>query len=297
MEEVAKQIYIETTYDEINVGAIVTPTGVICVDVPSYARDARDWAARMHRLSPYPVQNIILTDACGDRILNTRWLNAPIIMHQAAADRLKSYDKKYPQSLLESLAIRNPHRGRELSNGPVEHATASFSGEIVIYRHGLTIELKHAGGPTRGNAWVCLPQHKVIFAGDTLMLDRHPHSAERSTQQWIDSLQEMLKLVDTHTVVPGRGNIVTKEGIQATIEYLQMMFETVTAYVEAEQSRESLSTLVPNFLNLFPIGAHPIDWVRDQVENSLGNMYDEVKSGVESEEQYQQENIVEEDQQ
>ena len=297
MEEVAKQIYIETTYDEVNVGAIVTPTGVICIDVPSYARDARDWAARMHRLSPYPVQNIILTDACGDRILNTRWLNAPIIMHQKAADHLKSYDKKYPQSLLESLAIRNPHRGRELSNGPVEHATASFSGEIVIYRHGLTIELKQAGGPTLGNQWVCLPQHKVIFAGDTLMLDRHPHSAERSNLAWIASLKEMQMLVDTHTIVPGRGNLVTKDSIQASIDYLETMLETVTAFAETDQPREMLSTLVPNFLNLLPIGAHPIDWVRDQVEISLGNMYDEVKFTGNSEEQYQKTNIVEEDQQ
>lgn len=298
MEEVAKQIYVETIYDEVNVGAIVTPTGVICIDVPSYARDARDWAARMHRLSPYPVQNIILTDSNGDRILNTRWLNAPIIMHQGSAETLQNFEKKYPQSLLESLSIRNPHRGRELSNGPVERATTSFSGEIIIFRHGLTIELKHAGGPTDGNLWVCLPQHNLIFTGDTLMLDRHPHLTSQSSSAWIDSLKELLTLVDTHTIIPGRGENVTKDNIQSSLNVLQAMRDTVTAYIDADQPRETLSTLVPNFLNLFPIGSHPIDWVRDRVENSLVNMYDEVKFIREPEEKYRQiNNEVIEDQQ
>ena len=277
MDEVAKQIYVETEYDEVNVGAIVTPTGVICIDAPSYARDARDWAARMHRLSPYPVQNIILTDANGDRILNTRWLNAPIIMQQAAAAKLKSYEKKYPQALLESLSIRSPHRGRELSNGPVEHAKMSFSGETILLRHGLQIELLHRGGPTGGNCWVHLPEQKVVFVGDTLMLDMHPHMSARGGPEWLESLAELRPMLKTHTVVAGRGGTPTVEHIDAIVNYLTRMQQTVENHFESGKSIDTISKHSAEFMQMFPLGTRPREWVRSRIVESLGYWHDEVE--------------------
>ncbi|HFQ94131.1 MAG TPA: hypothetical protein ENK32_08995, partial [Anaerolineae bacterium] len=76
MEQIANNIYVETNYEGVNVGAIVTPKGVIAIDAPSYTRQARDWAMRLNALHPKGIQYTILTDWHGDRILNTRWLNA-----------------------------------------------------------------------------------------------------------------------------------------------------------------------------------------------------------------------------
>lgn len=276
--EVANQVYIETYYDGVNVGAIVTPTGVIGVDVPSYAKDARDWAARMHRLSPYPVQQLILTDASGDRVLNTRWLNAPLMMHQFAADSLRSYEKKYPQAFIESLSQRNPHRGRELNNGPVEHPTMSFSGEIVMFKHGQRVILKHAGAPTKGGCWVILPERGILFAGDTLMINTHPHLASPSSKEWIASLIDLKEMIGKYRVVPGRGERATEEGIDASIAYLQEMREVVSVHIEADKPRDMLQTALPRFLGQFPLGTLPAEWVMQQIRLSLGYLYDEVKS-------------------
>lgn len=284
MEEVAKQVYIETAYDGVNVGALVTPTGVLCVDVPSYARDARDWAARMHRLSPYPVQQIVLTDSHGDRILNTRWLNAPIAMHSEAAKVLRSFDKRFPQHLLESLSARNPHRGRELSTGPVEHATTNFSGEIVMFRHGQQIVMKAAPGPLKGSAWVILPDRGVLFAGDTLVVDTHPIVGNRTSEAWLTTLAELRKMVKSHTVLTGRGPVLfagsaeSTRAIDAVENYLRDMRARIEAHVEAGRSREAIVTYIPEFFGRFPLQTLPADWVRQQIKLSLGNVYDEVQS-------------------
>ena len=284
MEEIAKQVYVETAYDGVNVGAMVTPTGVLCIDVPSYARDARDWAARMHRLSPYPVLNIILTDSNGDRVLNTRWLNAPIIMQQASADVLAGYDKRFPQLLLESLSARNPHRGRELSSGPVEHPTMSFSGEVVMFKHGQQIVLHSAPGPNPGTAWVMLPERGVIFAGDTLMVDSHPLLAAGTSGAWLASLEKLRGYARTHTIVPGRGPaLLSGDGsaiaaIDSCVDYLNAMRARVQAHIDAELPVESIVTHIPEFMAKFPLGMLPIDWVRQQIKLSLGFIYDEVQS-------------------
>jgi hypothetical protein len=36
MEEIAEGVFVETKYEGVNVGAIVTELGVVCVDAPSY---------------------------------------------------------------------------------------------------------------------------------------------------------------------------------------------------------------------------------------------------------------------
>ncbi len=294
MEEVAKQVYVETAYDGVNVGALVTPTGVLCVDVPSYARDARDWAARMHRLSPYPVQQIVLTDSHGDRVLNTRWLNAPIAMHTEAAKVLRGYDKRFPQHLLESLSARNPHRGRELSTGPVEHATTSFSGEIVMFRHGQQIIMKAAPGPLKGSAWVLLPDRGFVFVGDTLVVDTHPIIGDRTSQAWLSTLTELRKLVKDNTILTGRGPVLfagSEESIQAidAVEnYIRDMRARIETHVEAKRVREAIVTYIPEFFGRFPLQSLPPDWVRQQIKVSLGNIYDEVQSVFEEDE-----NVVE----
>lgn len=284
MEEIAKQVYVETVYDGVNVGAMITPTGVICVDVPSYARDARDWAARMHRLSPYPVLNIILTDSSGDRILNTRWLNAPIIMQQGSADLLGTYEKRYPQHLMESLAQRNPHRGRELSGGAVEHPTMSFSGEMVMFKHGQQIVFHSAIGPNPGTAWIILPERGVLFAGDTLMADTHPLFAAGTSAEWLKTLDALRPYARTHTIMPGRGPVMLAgsgdaiAAIDASVAYIKALRERVSQHIQVGLPKESLTTYVLEFLAKFPLGSLPKEWMEQQIQNSLDYLYDEVQS-------------------
>lgn len=278
MQEITRQVFVETEYDEVNVGAIITQTGVICIDVPSYARDARDWAARMHRLSPYPVQHVLLTDASGDRVLNTRWLNAPLTVHRFGADLLRSYDKKFPQAMIDSLSARNPHRGRELNGTQVESPITNFTSEIVMYKHGRAITLRHVGGPTLGNSWIILPKSDIIFAGDTLMLDTHPHLAAPTSRAWMASMATLRDKLPTHTIVPGRGKDVSADAINSSIRYLEKMQERVAILLNEQEPRESTAHYIDEFIGLYPLNSHPVHWVQQYIRASLGHIYDELKA-------------------
>ena len=78
MNQIAPNIFVETKYDGVNVGAIHTNDGVIAIDAPSYTRQARDWALQLGAVHHKSIQNLVLTDYNGDRILNSRWFNAPL---------------------------------------------------------------------------------------------------------------------------------------------------------------------------------------------------------------------------
>ena len=278
MNELAKNVFVETNYIGVNVGAILTYKGPIAVDTPTFPRDARDWAMRLHRLSQYPLQFVILTDYNGDRTMNTRWLSAPSITHTQTAVRLNSYDKRYPLAFSESLNTRYPDRGREFNATAVERPAISFGEKLALFKGNREVCLIAAPGPTAGNIWVYVPDTAVLFTGDTLVTNTHPLLIDGSCQQWLKSLDMLAHWPQPlQSIVPGRGPICDQDAIQPIHNFLSQMQERARHHWQTQQSREELSRYVPEFINQFPLGDLPNDWVKRQIRQSLERVYDEIK--------------------
>lgn len=278
MQEIAENVFIETEYEGVNVGAVRTRRGIIAIDVPSYPRQARDWAMRLHALSPRSVQYVILTDYHGDRILNSRWLNAPVVAHEATADRLRSYDKRYPQTLIESLASRNPELGRELSQSPVEHASMSFTNLMQLWKGGVEIQLFATPGPTAGSIGVYLPSSGVMFTGDCVVTNMPPLLIEADTAVWLQTIQQIQNWSDpVHHIVPGRGKPADFASVTAVANYIQSMRQRLQAHIAEQRPREEIQAYLLDFLNAYPNPPAPHDWLRKQVKYSLDHVYDEIQ--------------------
>jgi glyoxylase-like metal-dependent hydrolase (beta-lactamase superfamily II) len=280
MEQIAENVYVETSYEGVNVGAIVTNQGIIAIDSPSYPRQAREWAMRLHTVSLHPILFVILTDYHGERVLNARWLNAPVIAQQVTADKLASYDKRYPAHLLDNLAARNPQRGRELGNGPVERAAMSFSNDLHILKGGIQLWLLTAPGPTTGNTWVYLPSKGVLFAGDTVTTHCHPFLLEGTSRLWLETLQRLQTWpAPLQAVVPGRGPITRQECVVPMSAYLGQMRERVQCHIAEGKPREGTAVYISEFLLMFPPNGLPDEWLRQQIKQSLDHVYDEIQLG------------------
>ena len=278
MEQLTPNIYIETKYDGVNVGALLTPHGTISIDVPSYPRDARDWAMQLHHLNKDPLQHLILTDYHGDRILNARWLGSSIIAHQATADKLNVYDKRFPQSLLESLLVRNPEKGRDLNNSPVEKPAISFSKLLYLTRSNYRIELIEAPGPNPGSIWVYLPNERILFVGDSLVVNQHPIMTEANSKAWLQTLDRLADLASNLiAIVPGRGPVAGLRDIMPLQNYIQLMQERIQKHIQDGMTREETAVYIPEFLSMFPIHHLPTDWVKRQIKLSLARVYDEIQ--------------------
>ncbi len=278
MQEIAENIFIETEYDGVNVGAVRTRRGIIAIDVPSYPRQARDWAMRLHALSPRSVQYTILTDYHGDRILNARWLNAPVIAHEATANKLRSYDKRYPQSLLESLSSRNSELGRELSQSPVENASMSFTQIMHLWKGGTELQLFALPGPTEGSIGVYLPKKGVLFTGDCVVTDMPPLLIEADTAVWLQTIQQIQNWPKPiRHIVPGRGNLCAMEAATAVANYIQTMRQQLQNHIADQLPKEEIQNYQQNYLAQFPNPPLPPEWLKKQVKYSLDHVYDEIQ--------------------
>jgi glyoxylase-like metal-dependent hydrolase (beta-lactamase superfamily II) len=278
MEEISDGIFVETGYEGVNVGAILSKKGVICIDTPSYPRDARDWAMKVERLQSRPIRYIILTDCNGDRILNTRWLNAPIITHRYSAEKLAGFEKRYPQNMLESLSKRNPKQGRELSYGPVERASISFSHRMEIFTEYHHILLNHLPGPSAGSLVVEVVNQRVIFTGDILVQGTYPALAELDLDNWILSLNHLLDLTreDNFMLIPGRGIVTSNDTARAMLAYLDRLRVAVRRHIAEGLPRVALKNQVGPLLDDFPSEEFLQDWAFCQIQMALERIYDEL---------------------
>jgi glyoxylase-like metal-dependent hydrolase (beta-lactamase superfamily II) len=282
MEELAENIFVETSYEGVNVGAIVTKGGIICIDAPSYPRDARHWVTRLSQLNSRPIKFVILTNANGDRILNTRWLDAPIIAHNKAAEKLNNYDKRYPQHLLDSLGHRNPMAGKELVNGPVDKAAVTFNKSISVIADDYHIILSHRPGPSPDNIWAYIPETGILFTGDSVSVDMPPLIADICCVDWLHSLNESINNHDIQSLVPGRGDITTpEEAIPPLVDYLNYIEENVRQIILEDKRREAITFLEETLLSKFPVGDLPDDWLQKQIRLGLERVYNEIKSTIE----------------
>jgi glyoxylase-like metal-dependent hydrolase (beta-lactamase superfamily II) len=282
MQEIAENIFVETAYEGVNVGAVVTKGGIICIDAPSFPRDARHWVTRLSQINPRPIKFVILTNAHGDRILNTRWLDAPIIAHDHAAEKLNNYDKRYPQNLLDSLGQRNPMAGKELVNGPVDRAAVTFDNAITVMAGDYHIVLTHAPGPSPGNIWAYIPETGILFTGDSITVNEPPLLAEICCAEWLNTLNHSITQFDIQALVPGRGDIsVPETALPPMIEYLNYIEENIRQMIIDGKKRESTIFLEEILLSKFPLGDLPLEWVQRQIRVGLERVYNEIKSTIE----------------
>jgi len=276
MQEISSGVFFESHYEGVNVLAILTDEGVICVDVPSYPRDARDWVSKVGRLHGRGVRYLILSDYHGDRILNCRWLTVPIICSQPTADRLGAYDKRYPQSLLESLSQRNPPLGRELASGPVDQAAVSFTGKMTFHLGRRTINLEHRPGPNAGSIWLSWPDADIVVTGDSVVSASHPPLGEALLDQWLESLKALLsREYATSLIVPGRGELCGPETVLQMIDYLESVEVMVSQHIAEGRSRQELSRQIPEIAALFA-SVDATEWTEREIGLGLRRVYDQM---------------------
>jgi glyoxylase-like metal-dependent hydrolase (beta-lactamase superfamily II) len=275
MQEIASGVFFETGYEGVNVAAILTDEGLIALDVPSYPRDAQDWVSRLKRLHGRGVRYLILSDHHGDRILNTRWFGVPIIATRVTAERLGTYDRRYPAPLLESLTQRNPQLGRQLTSGPVDQVDISFGGQMTLHVGRRLITLLERPGPNTGSAWVHLPKSNILFVGDTLVAGAHPPLAELLMDQWLASLEMLKDGPDAPgLVLPGRGEPGGPEPISAMVAYLKLIASIVDQHIDAGGTRPELTDRALDIVDYYPVPDLATDWTRREIVQGLQRLFD-----------------------
>jgi len=187
-----------------NQGFIVTGQGVVLVDSGASRLGAEKIARAIAEVTPQPVKWVINLGGQDHRWLGNDYFashGAEIIALQDTAKTQREYARQQLDGLQRFL-------GKRLQGTRAHVADKLLAGEPASFEladEKLVLSYSNAHFP--GDAILWLPQHKVVFTGDLVYVDRLlavlPWSSVRNAQQ---AFQAMEKLQPEY-IVPGHGHV------------------------------------------------------------------------------------------
>jgi glyoxylase-like metal-dependent hydrolase (beta-lactamase superfamily II) len=272
MEEIAKNVFIETGFQGVTVAAIPWSQGQILIDAPFRSEDIRSWRASLVNLAAGGERILINLDAHYDRTLGSRAMEATLITQEATATAFRS----------RPLTFKNQHLGTgaawEQSNNLITTRWAppeiTFDYSISLHPDGLTLLVEHHPGPMAGSCWVEIPEEKIVLVGDTLPVSQPPFLANADIPTWIASLVELQSpRFSGYTLVSGRGGVTSAAGIQPLLEWLKSVQTKIQQLGERNAPPEETGILVESFLNVFQFPAEHRNQYLDRVKWGLFQNY------------------------
>ncbi|NDJ53353.1 MAG: hypothetical protein GYB68_09755 [Chloroflexi bacterium] len=280
MQEIASNVYIESKFNRITVGAILIEEGWVCIDSPPHPRDARAWKTALSAIASQPIKYLVNTDHHRDRIINNGWFDGQGVAHEETARALLALKPTFVSQAAEDLSI-NDNELVEIASLQLHPPEISFSDQLMLTSNGRQISLLHRPSAAAGSLWVLLPEDQVIFAGDSLTVDRHPYIHHGLTSHWLDLLHEVQAEYAGWTIVPGRGSLLQLDKVARLVDYLEHARQQVRGLVENGRNRGDVSLLLAEFMPRYLYETSTRDNVQKRVKLGLELIYDEIKAEVE----------------
>jgi cyclase len=224
LHEVSEGIYAYVQPDGTwwinNTGFAVGPQGVVAIDSCSTELRTRAFRKVIETVSTAPVRTLVNTHHHGDHTFgNALFPEATIVAHE--------------QTRVEAIAFgparelpwwQNPDWG-EL---PLEPPFLTFTEGIALHFGDLRAEVRHVGTPahTTNDSLVWFPDRATLFCGDLIFHGGTPFLLMGSVAGAVEALDDVVRPLAAHTVVPGHGPVFHDEQPLAdTLDYLRFVLE------------------------------------------------------------------------
>jgi glyoxylase-like metal-dependent hydrolase (beta-lactamase superfamily II) len=202
-------------------GFIVTAQSVVLVDTGGSLADAQAISSAIASVTDKPVLYAINTGGQDHRWFGNAYFRkrgAKIIASGVAANDMRERGAAQLDNARQLL--KESFSGTELAFPDItfqEHYNLPIDGE--------RIELLYTGGAhTPGDIVVWLPQHSIVFAGDTVFTQRLPGVMRGSAERWIRSLEFLRDSLNPDIVVPGHGHVTTMNvALHDSYDYLNFL--------------------------------------------------------------------------
>ncbi len=255
MQRIRDNIFIESNFFGVTVGAIVTPKGIICVDTPTSPGDTRKWRLQLAQLEAGPILYVINTDHNRDRIMGNQWCEAPVVAHSNTYERIAAYPDVYKAHSSQSGGEHE--LVNDLSGVRTVKPTLCLSGEMALIKDRVTCNLIHMGGAADGAIWVDVPSDKVLFVGDTLFAGLHPFLADADIDVWLNNLSELTQpRFNGYTIVAGRKSKRFEyliDEIEYCVSYLTFLREQLSTIADGPMPGYAVSDVVRKLLQRYPV--------------------------------------------
>lgn len=272
MQELAPHIYIETGYAGVTLGAINWAHGLILIDAPFRAEDARSWRSNLLNLGGGVDRLLVNLDAHFDRTLGTRAMDCTIVGQEKMASVFRNRPVTFKAQGNETGAEWESYNGL----GSIRWAPPeiTFSDQMSIHWEADPLILEHHPGPATGAIWALLPGSHVAMVGDAVVPDQPPFLSSADLPAWIESLELLLSpSYRDYLVVSGRGGLVAQQQVRAQLAFLQKVHQQVDTLAQKNGSPEDTAALVSGLMAAFHFPADRTAQYEQRLRHGLKNYF------------------------
>jgi glyoxylase-like metal-dependent hydrolase (beta-lactamase superfamily II) len=248
MQSIAEGIFYEDNYPGVTLGAIILPRGTLMIDAPLRAEDARTWRSVLLTQSRGTHRLLVNLDAHTDRTIGIRHMDCTII---AQRNVLETYENRTTVFKGQPLGSSS-----EWENYPEISGTRwllpnfTYSDQMSLHWSDIEIIIEHHPGPEPGSSWVIVPSKKVVFVGDTILVDQPPYLAKGNLHQWIEAISELrTPRYRDYIIVSGRGGPVNIEYVREQHELFKSLHKRLETLSEKGSSPHETEKLIDSCLD------------------------------------------------
>jgi cyclase len=252
MQEIAPHIYIETAYSGVTLGAIAWDHGIILIDSPLKADDARSWRASMLNMGSNTDRLLVNLDAHVDRTLGVRAMDCTVMGHEEIAEAFRSRPLTFKAQSGESGAEWELYDG--IGNTRWAPPEITFTQNLIIHWNDHPIILEQWTGPAIGSICIRLPEDKIIFIGDMVTPHQPPFLAEADLTTWTDNLVRLAGPdFEEFMIISGRGGLIQQTEVKTQLKFLRRVEQQLETLAAQKAAAEATAQLVPGLLGEFQV--------------------------------------------
>lgn len=250
MKEINENIVIDTTLSGVTVGVIKFPKGVIFIDSPLTPKDVQSWRTTAMKNDSGPSRLHIVLDEHYDRTACVIPIKSPVLAHEKTSKAIQSRPTffRFPTSDTGSEWELYPEVGPMQWINP----EITFTQSMKLELDDDVVELDYHPGPSRGAIWVGMPGPKIIFIGDTAVVEQPPFLENADIEQWLEALA-LLKSdqYKDYTIISGRSGVIERNAIQEQMKFLSTVQKRLEKFsgkaIDSAQLEKVATSLLEEF--------------------------------------------------
>lgn len=275
VQEIADGVFVKLDYDGANVGCILTDEGAVVIDTPMIPAQAKDWAQTVSRLTD-KVMYVFNTDHHRAHILGNQYFDAPIMAHEAAWKEMSNYKDTFIERT-KNLFKKRPEIQKQLDEVQIVKPELSFTGRLIMQRGGREIHFVYLGGHTPATSGVYLPDEKMLFTGDLVVVNEHPSLGQCDSEIWLKKLR-WLRKQKFSMIVPGHGDLCNVEASEPVSEYIRTMRAKVRKQYKSGRTKAEAAVVISQMIDFFPYRQGEKSIIEKRIRAGVSRVYDEMKA-------------------
>ncbi len=275
LQEIADRVFVDLDYEGSNVGCVLTDQGAIVIDTPMIPSEAKHWAESVSQLTD-KVLYVFNTDHHRSHVMGNQFFKAPIIAHEAAWREMSNYKDTFIERT-KNLFKKRPEIQRQFDEVVIVKPEFCFTGRMVMKKGERELIFVHLGGHTPATSGLYLPEERILFTGDLLVVDEHPSLGQCNSEEWLSKLRWLRKQKYAQ-LIPGHGQFCNVESSEPLSEYIRAMRSKVRSQYKSGRTKAESAVVISQMLDFFPYRQGRKSLIEKRIRAGVSRVYDEMKS-------------------